>query len=93
MGISHSYVGVISRDATLINVGNSTFLAKRNLFNFEKCVILWTKLAREILCLQRSPFAFAIIPSLRATLQTLPQPDEHELYQLSIKLEPIGANS
>jgi len=82
------FFAVISRDVTLINVGNSTFINK--LINFEKCGILW-RLCSDVLHMQHEGYtAIQPLPMLNSYFTHVPIPDEQELYDISITLEPIA---
>ena len=84
------FYGIISKDVTMINVGNVT--TEKNLVNFEKSVLIW-KVACEIMTFQRTPFTFPTKPLLKSYLANLQVKTDNELYDLSIKYEPLNNNN
>lgn len=77
----------MSKDITLINIGNPTFV--KSLVNFEKCTVLW-KVCSEILEMQKNSFDFVTLPLIRDYFLNIPVADEQTLYDLSIQREPIA---
>lgn len=85
------FFGVISRDITMINVGNKTFI--KSMINFEKCRSIW-KMCSRILRIQKVGYSqLHTIPVIHSFLVNAPIPDEQDLYDLSIQLEPITSIS
>jgi len=85
------YIGVYLADLTFIDDGNPDKL--NGLINFSKRRLDYSVIS-EIQLYQNKPFNLRDYPELRMRLQDLPDPkegDDKELYDLSLQLEPRGA--
>ncbi|XP_019849732.1 PREDICTED: uncharacterized protein LOC100632362 isoform X1 [Amphimedon queenslandica] len=80
------YFGVFMRDVTLCNYGNPKKL-KNGLFNFSKLRIL-VQMFDELHQYQRSKYYHPSDDRTQAFCSKLWSLDDHDLYELSLKLEP-----
>lgn len=84
------YIGVPLSDLTFAEDGNPDILPNTNLINFSKRELL-SKIIVEFQLNQTQSYNFNVVEPLYSFFQDLPTNDEKELYDLSLQLEPRGA--
>lgn len=84
------YIGVPLSDLTFAEDGNPDFLPNTQLMNFSKREVL-SKIIVELQLNQSAAYTITEVEPLFSFLKDLPLNDEKECYELSLQLEPRGA--